>query len=172
MEIKIVKLIPFAALLSIVSAITVNLIEAGNPITSYTTGTRGRVELLSATICPEHIKSGNRPSMPRDIYTFLRELKNGYRGFIFFDAGHIISFQLGGPFERYNFYPQFSSYNRGVWARTEDLFVRYINTNGDCSNLEFDFDYGQQYPGIPERVNFRIDYSDGTSYSGHDDQTL
>lgn len=169
MEIRIVELfLVAAALLSFVSAATVD-----DPITFYTTGIRGRVESLEAKVCPRHIQNGNRPSMPSDIYKFMGELKDGYGGRQVFDAGHIISYQLGGPFERYNFYPQSMSYNRGVWSRTEDLFVRFINTSNKCSKLKFEFEYNNpQNPGIPTRINFTVNYSDGTSYSGHDDQLL
>lgn len=173
MEIIIVKLILFATLVSIVSAVTVNLNEFNNPITSYTTGIRGRVESLSAKICPRHIRTGDdRNSTPTDIYTFMDELKSGYRGRKKFVAGHIISYTLGGTFERYNYYPQDSSYNHGEWAKAERMLVEYIRQFKRCNYVKFDFVYNRRRHEIPTRINFRIDFSDGRSYSNHDDQTL
>lgn len=181
MELKSVNLFTLLALYFTSIATAVNVNEAGNPITSYTlerynnNPIRDRIKTLSANVCPEHIQDpGTRPKyMPSRIRTAMRKLKEGYTGNKSFDAGHIIAWKLGGPFESYNFYPQDSSYNQNEWCKYEGLIVDDIESSRKCVKISFSFEYGDgNVHGIPTTIRFTVKLNGKRPYSAFDTQDL
>jgi hypothetical protein len=114
-------------------------------------GLNDRIEYLSARVHPQHLKTGKSPS-PRMVK---RIKKMGSKGD---DTGHVIAKNLGGPGDHaFNFFPQNSQINRGIWRRLEEEVANALRSKkANYVDIKFNLIYHSRMAARPE--SFLVDF--------------
>jgi hypothetical protein len=108
-------------------------------------GPNDRIEYLSARVHPQHLRTGKKPS-PRMVK---RIKKMGSKGD---DTGHVIAKNLGGPGDHpFNFLPQNSEINWGIWRRLEEEVANALRSKkANRVDMKFNLIYHSRKATRPE----------------------